>query len=162
MADWENINPGTDGSFAVTCQQYTGSVPGGSSAGIKGYGMTGMRLEEFDVTQTPAIITAQPQSQTVDELQGLTFTVGASGNPQPSFQWFRNDSLMSGATNASYGIAAAPLSDDGARFKVTVANTVSNVNYTRISSNAVLHVVADTTPPTLGVRSWRCLSNRVG
>ena len=49
MADWENIDPGPDGTFTVNSYQYTGTVPGGSSSGIKGYGMTGFRLEEFNV-----------------------------------------------------------------------------------------------------------------
>ncbi|PYI84278.1 MAG: hypothetical protein DME26_13535, partial [Verrucomicrobia bacterium] len=145
MAVWENISPGADGNFAVTCQQYTGPVPGGSSGGIKGYAMTGMRLEEFNVTQMPATITSQPTDQVVGESQPATFTVGASGNPSPSYQWYKNDVLIGGATNASYTIATIPLSDDSARFKVVVANALNSVT----SGNALLHVLADTTAPAL-------------
>src|SRR5438552_4915633 len=39
--------------------------------------------------QTAVTITNQPQSQTVGELQSATFTVGAGGNPPPSFQWYK-------------------------------------------------------------------------
>jgi phosphatidylinositol-3-phosphatase len=46
LAWWEHIRPGASGSFAVTSRQYLGPVPGGSSGGAKGYGMTGFRLEQ--------------------------------------------------------------------------------------------------------------------
>jgi hypothetical protein len=149
MVVWENIDPGPEGSFAVSCQQYVGPVPNGSSAGSKAYGMTGIRLEEFDFTKSPATITNQPTSQTVEERQGVTFMVAAAGNPAPSFQWYKNDLAISGATNAVYGIPSVPLTDDGAIFKVIVSNTISNINYSEISSNAVLRVNPDATAPTI-------------
>jgi len=49
LAWWEHVRPGADGSFSVTSKQYQGAVPGGSSAGVKGYAMTGLRLEENGV-----------------------------------------------------------------------------------------------------------------
>src|SRR5262245_10594928 len=149
MAVWESINPGADGSFAVTCRQYTGTVPGGSSAGMRAYGITSLRLEEFNVTPASVTITNQPQDQVVDELQGAAFSVGATGNPAPTYQWYKNDVLIGGATNSSYTIAAAPLSDNNARFKLIAANTVNSVNYSQTSGVAVLRVRADTTPPRL-------------
>ena len=30
---WDKIQPGPNGTFAVTCRQYVGSVPGGTSGG---------------------------------------------------------------------------------------------------------------------------------
>lgn len=48
MAVWKNIEPGADGSFAVTCKQYRGTVPGGSSEGTHSYAIAGIRLEEVD------------------------------------------------------------------------------------------------------------------
>src|ERR1043166_3574139 len=62
MADWENIEPGADGTFSVNSYQYLGTVPGGSSAGPKGYAMTGFRLEEINVAPVAATITNQPQN----------------------------------------------------------------------------------------------------
>jgi hypothetical protein len=46
LAWWEDIKPGPDGSFSVRCAKYSGKVPGGSSGGPLGYGLTGFRLEE--------------------------------------------------------------------------------------------------------------------
>jgi hypothetical protein len=99
--------------------------------------------------QTPAEITSQPEDSTVAELFSATFNVVVSGNPQPTLQWHRNGVVIPGATNTSYTIASALLSDHGARFTVTAANTASNVNYSVTSREAVLSVTADTTPPVL-------------
>src|SRR5260370_33415281 len=61
------------------------------------------------LTQTPAAITNQPQIQTVVELQPATFSVGAGGNPAPSFQWYKNNNPIAGATCPTYSIASAQL-----------------------------------------------------
>ncbi len=103
----------------------------------------------ISATQTPANLTTQPQNQTVAELSPANFSVGVTGNPAPTFQWYRNDAPIAGATNATYAIASAQLSDHGAQFKVTAANTASNVNYSVTSSGAVLTVNADTVAPVL-------------
>ena len=46
LAWWEHIRPAGNGTFSVTCKHYTNTVPTGSSAGPKGYGITGFRLEK--------------------------------------------------------------------------------------------------------------------
>src|SRR4051812_29281502 len=46
LAWWEHIVPSASGSFTVTSRKYSGTVPGGSSAGSKGYAMSGFRLEK--------------------------------------------------------------------------------------------------------------------
>jgi len=104
-------------------------------------------LVPFDA---PVTITSQPVGQTVTELAPVSFTVGTSGNPPPTYQWYKNNMSITDATNATYSIASAPLSDNNAQFVVVAANTASNVNYSATSSPpALLHVNADMTPPTL-------------
>src|SRR6266404_1828396 len=47
MVDWESIVPDTNGSFSVSCMQYTGQIPGGAIAGGPfGYALSAFRLEE--------------------------------------------------------------------------------------------------------------------
>src|SRR5439155_18687732 len=46
-------------------------------------------------------------------------------------------------------LANVQVADNGAVFYVVATNTYNNAGYTVTSSNAVLHVSADTTPPTL-------------
>lgn len=53
LAWWEHIKPSPAGTFTVSSKQYLGTVPGGSSAGTKGYAMSGFRLEEGGVYSGP-------------------------------------------------------------------------------------------------------------
>lgn len=149
MADWENIDPGADGTFSIVSTHYQGTIPGGSSAGAKAYGPTGIRLEEFNLVPVGAAITNQPQNQIVTELQTAVFTVGARGNPPPAYQWFRDNSPIPDGTNSTYTIASAQLTDSGASFKVAVSNTTNGVLNTVTSTSVTLTVNADNTAPTL-------------
>ena len=115
---------------------------------------TAFQIDNFSATgisavQVPVSITSSPQNQTVGELMPANFTVSASGNPAPTYQWYKNVGAIADATNATYSIAAAPLSDGGAQFKVVAANTANSVNYSVTSGVAVLTVNADTVAPTL-------------
>ncbi|MBN1759874.1 MAG: immunoglobulin domain-containing protein [Chitinispirillaceae bacterium] len=86
------------------------------------------------VTSQPAVltvhfapqITAQPQSQTLHLGQTATFTVAATGNPAPAYQWTKNGNALAGATSASYTIASPGISDSG-RYVVVVRNSVDTV-----------------------------------
>ena len=115
---------------------------------------TACQFDNFTVNvtsaiQVPVTITNQPQDLVVSELQPATFTVDATGNPVPVYQWFRNGLLLTNATNAAYSIQAAALSDNGAEFFVIASNMVSNVAYTVTSRVATLTVLPDTNPPVL-------------
>ncbi|MBI5384085.1 MAG: lamin tail domain-containing protein [Verrucomicrobia bacterium] len=116
---------------------------------IKASGLPNVVVAPRAFVQTPVAITNQPQSLTVAELFPASFSVGANGNPQPTYQWWRNGAPIPGATNATCIIAMAALDDDGALFKVVAANTISNLSYSVTSSVATLGVIADTNPPVL-------------
>jgi len=94
---------------------------------------------------TPAGITTEPVSRTVLETQPATFSVIVTGSPMPSLQWQRNSNDIAGATGLTYSIPSAALTDDGAAFRVVVSNAFAQAT----SSNAVLTVIGDTTPPTV-------------
>ncbi|HZL77743.1 MAG TPA: immunoglobulin domain-containing protein, partial [Candidatus Limnocylindrales bacterium] len=49
-------------------------------------------------------ITSPPQSQLVQVGANVTFTVAVAGVPPFSYQWFKNGSAISGATNATLNI----------------------------------------------------------
>ena len=113
---------------------------------------TALEIDNFSASavsaaQVPVAITTQPQNQTVLEGSPASFSVVASGNPAPTFQWFRGTTQIDGATNATYGFAFTAVSDSGAQFQVVAANTASNVYYAVTSSVAVLTVNPSTNPP---------------
>jgi hypothetical protein len=85
----------------------------------------------------PVAITQQPASTTVTEGQTATFTVGATGTPPQSFQWFENGAPIAGATGSSYS-RVVTCADNGKVFHVVV----SGCNSVATSSNATLTVVA--------------------
>ncbi|MGA2889654.1 MAG: immunoglobulin domain-containing protein [Terracidiphilus sp.] len=90
--------------------------------------------------EAPVILT-QPQSTTVTVGQTATFSVTATGNPAPTYQWSKNGTAIVGATAASYTTPATVATDNGALFSVIVTNTVGSVT----SSNATLTVNASST-----------------
>ena len=83
----------------------------------------GGRLLRIDYSRNaPPVILQEPVSQRVNVGQSATFVVGASGTSPLSYQWFRDDVAIPGATTAIYTLAAAALSDNGVRFRVLVSN----------------------------------------
>jgi hypothetical protein len=95
--------------------------------------------------QTNAIaFTTQPAAtNTVNERQGVTLSVAVTGTT-PTYQWFKNDAAILGATTLSYAIASA-LPADAGKYYCRVSNLVSWAQ----SSNSWLIVVPDTTAPTV-------------
>ena len=90
---------------------------------------------------TPPSITTQPASQSVNQGSPASFSVTANGTGL-GYQWRLNSAAISGATNASYGIASVTTNHAGT-YTVVVSNTGGSVT----SSNAVLAVIP---PPRTG------------
>lgn len=91
---------------------------------------------------TAPSITLQPASQTVTVGGSVTLTVGASGNPAPTYQWSKGGVAIGGASGAAYTIAAATLGDAG-NYTVLVSNSAGNVT----SAGALLTVASAPPPP---------------
>lgn len=106
-----SVQASDTGNYTVTVTNTLGSVVSNAAA--------------LTVYSPPAIVT-QPQPVTVPVGTGATFTVVASGFPAPTYQWTRNGSPISGATNTSFTIASPQLSD-AANYAVTVTNFLSSV-----------------------------------
>lgn len=150
IAVWDNIEPGPDGTVAVVCWTYKGTVPnGGTSGGVYGYGVHALKLEEWVPVPTPVSIVGQPQDQNVIENQPATFRAVAAGTPPPTFQWYVNDDPIPNATNSSYTVSNATLNMNGNQYYVVAQNTVNNIGYTAQSSTANLTVTPDVTAPFL-------------
>jgi len=89
-------------------------------------------------------ITSQPTDETVGAGQTANFTVGATGVPDPTYQWFKDTTNLVGQTGATLTISSSSGLNIGTYF-VIVSNSVGSVT----SSNAVLTVNPPTTPSTI-------------
>ena len=93
------------------------------------------------ITGVAPVITAQPQSQTVNQGSNVTLTVTAAGNPPPAYQWLFNGARIAGATDTNYTRPNAQAADAGS-YSVIVTNQSGSVT----STPGVLTV---TIPPTI-------------
>ncbi len=93
---------------------------------------------------TAPSITSHPSPQTINEGGSATFSVSATGSPPLTYQWLRNGSPISGATQASLFLSNVPLSAAG-----FYAVTVSNVAGTVTSNSALLTVNPTVLPPQI-------------
>ena len=128
-------SPGKDNRVAVTINtnDFTLSAIFGNSY----YNLGG-----WLPTTVPSIIT-QPTNKTITAGSSVSFAVAAVGLPDPKYQWSKNGTNISGATNAAFTIVSAKLVDN-ATYSVIVSNSAGVI----FSSNAVLTVPAVATAIT--------------
>ncbi len=84
---------------------------------------------------TAPTITSQPSNQTVTANQTATFTVAATGNPAPTYQWQNaaTGANISGATSASYVTPATTPGDNGSKFRVVVSNSAGSMTSSTVT-----------------------------
>ena len=90
---------------------------------------------------TAPTITAQPANKAVAPGQTATFSATATGTTPLTYQWEKNQSAISGATSASYTTPAVSTTDNGAKFRVVVSNSMGSA-----TSNPATLTVSSTAP----------------
>jgi hypothetical protein len=90
----------------------------------------------------PPSIVADPYKESVSEGSPASFTVGASGTGQLSYQWLLNGAPIAGATTATISMPSAQVSDAGTYSAVVSSSTGSSQ-----SAGAVLTVSPEPTAP---------------
>ena len=97
----------------------------------------------IDTAATPSIDTDLEAAKTANVGDAVTFTVAASTTDEGtlSYQWYKDDVAIDGATEASYTISAAADTDAGS-YKVVVTNTNGTATATATSAVCVLTVEA--------------------
>ena len=78
------------------------------------------------VISSPRITTQPNYSQTVTAGSSVTFSVVATGTPTLTYQWRKGGVTIDGATNATYTIASAAVSNAG-DYYVAVRNEIGSV-----------------------------------
>ena len=125
-----NISGATGSSLTISSAQVTDA--GNYTVIISNSGGSTTSSTAVLTVTAPAVITVQPVSQTgVARGFSVVFSVAATGSPAPTFQWRKNGTPISGATDPIYFIAIAANSDV-ASYTCTVSNSTGAV-----TSNAV-------------------------
>ncbi len=120
------------GSYTVVVSNSSGSVTSGAAA---------LTVDAF---ATAPVLTSQPSAQAVTAGGSVSFTVAAAGTAPLAYQWRREGQAISGATAATYTIAAAAAGDAGS-YTVVVSNAQGSVT----SSAALLTVNASIVSPAI-------------
>ncbi len=108
-------------------------------------------------------IVSGPSSQSAGGGQSVSFSAGGTGVPNPNYQWLFNGSPISGATSATYNIAAAQATNAG-NYSVVVNNGSGSVTSPVATLTYVLPV-ANTATYTryagypMGIKITNLLSN---
>ena len=95
---------------------------------------------------TPPIITLEPADTTVLIGSLATFQVTTNETEPPAFQWYRDGQNIPGATEASYTLRPASISENGSGFSVNITNQAGSVSSRlAILSIATIGTTVDTT-----------------
>ncbi len=143
---YSNATAFTSGNIMVGYQDAFDSISPGQSYMI----LDNVRV----VALTPPFITAQPVNSTNAVGTPATLAVSATTSTGvTNYQWFRNNTTIANATNASYDVAAVAIANYGA-YRVEV----SDGSYTTVSSTAVLsspglQIVTDPTSIVVAVNT---------
>ncbi len=97
-----------------------------------------------DFVLGPLAVTASPASQAVPECTSATLTAVANGSPPYCFKWFRNGTLIPGASGSIYTTPTLLPADSGNVYKVVVTDLFSTAN-----ASGTVTVTPDTVPPHL-------------
>jgi hypothetical protein len=111
--------------------------------GFRSFG--GEIIYRIGTNTLPTVIVTQPVGATVIEGQALAVSVQADGSGRLDFQWSRGGTAIAGETNSSFTRAIAALTDAGT-YSVTVRGGDGR---TVVSSNAMVSVTPDVTPPSV-------------
>ena len=139
-----NIDGATSSSYTTPATSLADSGAVYSVEVINDLGKVTSNDASLTVTVAP-VITTQPAAQSVLTGQPASFSVEATGTETLTYQWWRGETMIDGATTSTYRIAATVNGDDGAVFKVVVTNSAGKATST--SATLTVAPVRITTQP---------------
>lgn len=98
------------------------------------------------VVNTPPVFTTQPTGQTVDEGVSVVFSAAATGTPTPTYQWYKDDTAISGATSSGLTVSSTKAADAG-DYTVVSTNAAGSATSTK-ATLVVNYAPTITTQPT--------------
>lgn len=110
----DSINVLSETEVEATVTVGTNATPGFRDLFVETDGETATFLNGLELLAcTPVTFTSQPSEIEICPDEEVTLSVSAAGNGHLSYQWFKNGSPISGATNADYIIPSTTPFDTG-------------------------------------------------
>jgi endonuclease/exonuclease/phosphatase family metal-dependent hydrolase len=106
------------------------------------------------------VIMAQPQSQAAGENGFAIFSVGATGNPAPAYQWQFNSTNLPGATSSTLALNNLTTNQAG-NYSVVVANSAGNTNSISVSLIVTPNSI-DATNGEIRILTYNVAGNNTG
>jgi len=132
LRDWEFGNSNLTGTASVT---YDGIQLTNGDVNVENAGSVTSWLYGWDPQLAPDIV-SPPMNLTVGVGDAATFTVSATGIPDPSYQWLKDGTNLVGATSATLVIPNSQAGDIGV-YSVIASNNAG----IDVSANAVLTIL---------------------
>jgi alpha-tubulin suppressor-like RCC1 family protein len=126
-----NVQSTLAGNYSVTISNFVNAVTSSNA------------LLTIYIPQTPPAIISQTPSQVVLLGNPATFSVNVSGSTPLSYFWSRNSVLIPNATNFSYTLLNAQISDSGSKFSCLVINAYGSANSTNVTLKVIDTIAND-------------------
>jgi hypothetical protein len=95
------------------------------------------------VTPTAPFIVTQPQSQTIPQGNSVTFSVFATGTTPMTYQWYKNGTVIAGATASSYTTTVS-MTDTNSTYRCSITNSVGTTSSTMATLTVTTGTVVST------------------
>ena len=121
---------------------------------VKNTSRGAMQIQEFqfygeNITEGEPVIVAAPRSEIKVEGDPVTFKVWSAGTAPLSYQWYKDNNAISGATDSSYTINSVQNTDAGS-YSVKVSNehgkAISEASLTIVRQDSYIGTVVDLEP----------------
>ncbi len=99
----------------------------------------------------PPTFTTQPVATTVNLTQPFTLSALATGVPSPSYQWYKNNVVITGATSTSYTVSSA-VNTDGGNYKVVATNTLNGASSSVDSNTVTVNIIGTLKGPIFTIQ----------
>jgi hypothetical protein len=114
--------PTTPGSYVINLQAWEKVNASGDRSSVFPY-----TVVVTGTTLTAPRITSEPANQTVTPGADVTFSVIATGSPEPTYQWRKNNVAIAGATSPTLTLRGVQ-ADAAGTYVVVISNSVGSVS----------------------------------
>lgn len=141
---------GTQTKFKVGSVDLTGYFHASTSSEDRPSFNTGFKVNGTDLSTlfrrrgfVGITITTQPTNQTVVNNTSATFSIAATALGTPTYQWYKNSSIISGATSTTYTTGALTTANDTDTYFCRVSYGGSSVDSNSVSTKIKPYIITN-------------------